>query len=87
MQVDYIFSDKTGTLTSNEMQMRLLAIKGTVFGTTDFKCADFFPISRGLSLSLGYSFWEAALPAGHQGHLLYSRPHVHCSLLNNQHTV
>lgn len=35
--VDYIFSDKTGTLTSNEMQLRLLAIKESSFGTVDFR--------------------------------------------------
>lgn len=35
--VDYIFSDKTGTLTSNEMQLRLLAIKHGSFGAVDFK--------------------------------------------------
>lgn len=27
-KIDYIFSDKTGTLTANEMQLRLIAIKG-----------------------------------------------------------
>lgn len=35
--VDYVFSDKTGTLTSNEMQLRLLAIKESTFGSVDFK--------------------------------------------------
>lgn len=35
--VDYIFSDKTGTLTSNEMQLRLIAIKQGSFGSVDFK--------------------------------------------------
>lgn len=35
--VDYVFSDKTGTLTSNEMQLRLLAIKGSSYGQPDFK--------------------------------------------------
>ena len=35
--VDYIFSDKTGTLTSNEMQLRLLAIKQVSYGNVDFK--------------------------------------------------
>jgi P-type E1-E2 ATPase len=35
--VDYVFSDKTGTLTSNEMQLRLLAVKGSSFGHVDFK--------------------------------------------------
>ena len=31
-KVDYIFSDKTGTLTSNEMRLRLVAIKGQPLG-------------------------------------------------------
>lgn len=31
-KIDYIFSDKTGTLTSNEMRLRMIAIKGSVFG-------------------------------------------------------
>eukprot|EP00891_Asterochloris_glomerata_P000836 jgi/Astpho2/836/Aster-00685 len=31
-KVEYVFSDKTGTLTSNEMQLRELAIKGLPFG-------------------------------------------------------
>ena len=31
-KIDYIFSDKTGTLTSNEMRLRLCAIKGQPMG-------------------------------------------------------
>ena len=31
-KIEYVFSDKTGTLTSNEMQLRAIAIKGIVFG-------------------------------------------------------
>jgi magnesium-transporting ATPase (P-type) len=31
-KVDYIFSDKTGTLTSNEMRLRIIAIKGEPLG-------------------------------------------------------
>ncbi|KDD71842.1 hypothetical protein H632_c4305p0, partial [Helicosporidium sp. ATCC 50920] len=31
-RVEYVFSDKTGTLTSNEMQLRAVAIKGVTFG-------------------------------------------------------
>ena len=38
-KVQYIFSDKTGTLTSNDMQLRMVNIKGTTYGTTDFKSA------------------------------------------------
>lgn len=36
-QVEYVFSDKTGTLTSNEMQLRMIAIKGVPYGTLDFR--------------------------------------------------
>ena len=31
--VGYVFSDKTGTLTSNEMQLRALAVKAISFGS------------------------------------------------------
>jgi len=34
----YVFSDKTGTLTSNEMRLRGIAIKGQSFGSLDFRC-------------------------------------------------
>jgi phospholipid-transporting ATPase len=30
-QVDYLFSDKTGTLTRNEMQMRAIAVGTNIF--------------------------------------------------------
>jgi magnesium-transporting ATPase (P-type) len=30
-KIDYIFSDKTGTLTSNEMRLRMIAIKGLLW--------------------------------------------------------
>ena len=36
-KVEYVFSDKTGTLTSNEMQMREIAIKSLPLGSADFK--------------------------------------------------
>lgn len=45
-RVGYVFSDKTGTLTSNEMRMRALAIKGVPYGGTDFKCAPAAPGSQ-----------------------------------------
>ena len=35
--VDYIFSDKTGTLTSNEMQLRAFSLKGVSYGNAAFK--------------------------------------------------
>jgi hypothetical protein len=37
LQVEYVFSDKTGTLTSNEMQLRMIAIKGVPYGTVDYR--------------------------------------------------
>ena len=39
-KVEYVFSDKTGTLTSNEMQLRQISIKGQVFGTPAFRLED-----------------------------------------------
>jgi magnesium-transporting ATPase (P-type) len=36
-KVDYVFSDKTGTLTSNEMQLRQIAVKDTVYGSAEFR--------------------------------------------------
>ena len=36
-KVEYVFSDKTGTLTSNEMQLREIAIKTTLLGSAEFK--------------------------------------------------
>ena len=38
-KVQYIFSDKTGTLTSNDMQLRMVNIKGTTYGAIDFRSA------------------------------------------------
>lgn len=35
--VEYVFSDKTGTLTSNEMQLRCIALRGAPFGNPDFQ--------------------------------------------------
>ena len=31
-QIQYIFSDKTGTLTSNQMVFKKLSVKGTIYG-------------------------------------------------------
>lgn len=36
-QVEYIFSDKTGTMTSNEMQLREIAVKGVAYGTSEVR--------------------------------------------------
>ena len=38
MQVEYIFSDKTGTLTSNEMNLRSFALAGTPYGIAKLRC-------------------------------------------------
>ena len=36
-KIEYVFSDKTGTLTANEMQLREVAIKGVAYGDASFK--------------------------------------------------
>lgn len=36
-KVQYVFSDKTGTLTSNDMQLRMLNIKGNSYGKPNFR--------------------------------------------------
>jgi magnesium-transporting ATPase (P-type) len=36
--VEYCFSDKTGTLTSNEMKLRALGIAGVTYGRPDLRC-------------------------------------------------
>lgn len=35
--VEYVFSDKTGTLTSNEMQLRGIGLRGQAFGDPEFE--------------------------------------------------
>ena len=39
-KIDYVFSDKTGTLTSNEMKLRLIAVKGTPLGDVNKRVED-----------------------------------------------
>ena len=36
-RTSYVFSDKTGTLTSNEMRLRGIAVKQKAYGTMDFR--------------------------------------------------
>lgn len=36
-QVEYVFSDKTGTLTANEMQLRMIAVKGVAYGNMQWR--------------------------------------------------
>jgi P-type E1-E2 ATPase len=36
-RVAYVFSDKTGTLTSNEMRLRAVSVKGVPYGSIDFR--------------------------------------------------
>lgn len=35
-KLEYVFSDKTGTLTANEMRLRQISIKGCVYGDKSF---------------------------------------------------
>ena len=37
--VEYCFSDKTGTLTSNEMKLRALGLGGVTYGRAEMRCA------------------------------------------------
>jgi magnesium-transporting ATPase (P-type) len=37
-QIDYIFSDKTGTLTENKMELQFVTIDGTIFGAATGVC-------------------------------------------------
>ncbi|GMH33103.1 hypothetical protein BSKO_00937 [Bryopsis sp. KO-2023] len=39
-KVEYIFSDKTGTLTSNDMQLRMISIKNQSYGSLDYRLED-----------------------------------------------
>jgi len=36
-QIEYMFSDKTGTLTSNQMIFKKLSVNGTIYGTIFLK--------------------------------------------------
>ena len=47
-KVEYVFSDKTGTLTSNEMQLRQVSIKGQILGSSGFRLED-HPTLQGLA--------------------------------------
>ncbi|CAD7701700.1 unnamed protein product [Ostreobium quekettii] len=46
-KVAYVFSDKTGTLTSNEMQLRMVAVKGNIFGDPDIRLEELGEEARG----------------------------------------
>eukprot|EP00803_Ostreobium_quekettii_P002905 evm.model.scf_903.4 EVM.evm.TU.scf_903.4 scf_903:32108-44084(+) len=46
-KVEYVFSDKTGTLTSNEMQLRMVSIKGIVFGNPEIRLEELGQEARG----------------------------------------
>lgn len=34
-KIEYVFSDKTGTLTSNDMQLRFISVKNVTYGRAD----------------------------------------------------
>ena len=44
-KITYIFSDKTGTLTSNDMQLRFISIGSKKFGSESFKFENVIPFS------------------------------------------
>lgn len=46
-RIDYVFSDKTGTLTSNDMQLRMINMKGVTYGDEIFQLENFPKESRG----------------------------------------
>ncbi|GMH33051.1 hypothetical protein BSKO_00885 [Bryopsis sp. KO-2023] len=46
-KVEYIFSDKTGTLTSNDMQLRMISIKDQVYGQPNFRLEELGPETYG----------------------------------------
>lgn len=39
-QINYVFSDKTGTLTQNVMEFRKMSVNGVSFGTTEHMSPD-----------------------------------------------
>ena len=66
-KVEYVFSDKTGTLTANEMQLREVAIKGVAYGDASFRC---WPSCWccAPSCCIPALAWSPALGAAEQGH-------------------
>lgn len=72
-QVEYIFSDKTGTLTSNEMQLRQIAVKGVAYGSTEVR-----------GLHLAFSKHPSACWDGPRRHQMSSRNvrRMHCQGLS-----
>ncbi|KAK9810005.1 hypothetical protein WJX72_003251 [[Myrmecia] bisecta] len=92
-KVEYVFSDKTGTLTSNEMQMREMAIKGVAFGDTSFRLEDnpevrgkealqrFDPkLASATSTLIRDELWEEVVEAGGSSPALLALPSSHPSL-------
>jgi len=77
-KVQYIFSDKTGTLTSNDMQLRLVNIKGVTYGKPDLRLEQLplsergFPalqtfdesMARSVNLLQQNGFWEDLVSCG-----------------------
>lgn len=42
-QIEFVFSDKTGTLTCNEMEFKKVSINGVIYGETESKAVKFKP--------------------------------------------
>lgn len=77
-KVEYIFSDKTGTLTGNEMQLRMITVKDAVFGRDDWRIEEHSALSERecvkafdplmadclKALSEDTALWDACLQGG-----------------------
>jgi len=61
-KVSYVFSDKTGTLTSNEMQLRQIALDGTAYGKTGWRLEDHPTLDADTALHT----WDPTLHAAAQ---------------------
>jgi len=87
-KVQYVFSDKTGTLTSNDMQLRQVNIKGITYGKRDFRLEQFplsergfgaleafdSKMSRSVNLLQENGYWEDLVSCGGSREYILSMP-------------